>query len=268
MSNYRIRCQDNLDFMAPIKGGEVTLIVTSPPYNIGKKYEQKTTLDDYLKQQRKVIKECVRILKNDGSICWQVGNYIDNGEIYPLDIYFYRIFKKLGCQLRNRIIWHFGHGLHCTKRLSGRYETIMWFTKSDDYFFNLDPIRVPSKYPNKRYYKGPNKGKLSGNPLGKNPSDIWDIGNIKNNHPEKTSHPCQFPLELVDRLIKSMTKEGDIVFDPYLGSGTTVVSALQNNRVGWGCDIMPSYTNIAKLRVKTLLKGYNDEKKWSVQKKT
>ena len=110
-------------------------------------------------------------------------------------------------------------GLHCKKRLSGRYETILWFTKSDDYTFNLDPIRVPQKYPNKKYFKGKNKGKLSCNPLGKNPSDVWEIPNVKHNHVEKTEHPCQFPVELVDRLVLSLTNEGDVVFDPFLDLG-------------------------------------------------
>lgn len=91
-------------------------------------------------------------------------------------IYFdYQIFKKQRLKLRNRIVWHFGHGLHASKRFSGRYETILWFSKTDNYIFNLDSVRVPAKYPGKRHFKGPKKGQPSGNPLGKNPSDIWEI---------------------------------------------------------------------------------------------
>ena len=145
------------------------LIITSPPYNLGKVYEGKTSLDRYLDSQTKVIEECVRLLKPRGSICWQVGNFVDGGEVVPLDAVLYPIFKRFGLKMRNRIVWHFEHGLHCTRRLSGRYETINWWTKSDNYIFDVDPIRVPSKYPNKRYFKGPNVGKLSGNPRGKNP---------------------------------------------------------------------------------------------------
>ena len=116
--------------------------------------------------------------------------------------------------MRNRIIWHFGHGLHASKRFSGRYETIIWFTKSDNYYFNIDPTRIPQKYPNKKHFKGKKRGELSCNPLGKNPSDVWDIPNVKSNHIEKTDHPCQFPVALVERFILSTTKERDIVFDP------------------------------------------------------
>ena len=109
--------------------------------------------------------------------------------------------------MRNRIVWHFEHGLHCSRRLSGRYETIMWFTKGDDYVFELDPIRVPQKYPGKKYFKGPKAGQYSCNPLGKNPGDVWTIPNVKSNHVEKTGHPCQFPVELIERLVLALTRK-------------------------------------------------------------
>ena len=137
------------------------LIVTSPPYNLGKEYERRSSKSEYLAQQKAVIKESVRLLHAEGSICWQVGNFVENGEIEPLDIILYPLFKNEGLQLRNRIIWTYGHGLHCQNRFSGRYETILWFTKSDDYTFNLDPVRIPSKYPEKKYFKGPRRGERS-----------------------------------------------------------------------------------------------------------
>ena len=107
----------------------IQLIVTSPPYNIGKEYEAKTSLDEYFSEQKGIIKKCIKLLTQSGSICWQVGNYItSNSEVVPLDIKFYELFKREGMILRNRIIWYFGHGLHCNRRFSGRYETILWFT--------------------------------------------------------------------------------------------------------------------------------------------
>ncbi len=248
-------CEDNLEVMARMPNGMVKLVVTSPPYNLGKDYEVKTSLDDYLVGQGRVISECVRILHPQGSICWQVGNYVNNGEIVPLDVVLYPLFLNHGLKLRNRIVWHFGHGMHATKRLSGRYETINWWTKSDDYTWNLDQIRVPSKYPGKRYFKGPNKGGLSGNPKGKNPSDVWGFPNVKNNHPEKTIHPCQFPVELVERLVLSMTNEGDAVFDPYMGVGASAIAAVMHGRVAYGCDIVPEYVEIARQRVQQLYDG-------------
>ena len=250
-----MKAQSNLKFMRGLEDESMDLIVTSPPYNIGKSYEKRSPLDQYVKDQAQVISECVRLLSPTGSICWQVGNHVQKGEIFPLDMVLYHLFKDHGLKLRNRIVWHFEHGLHCQNRLSGRYETILWFTKGDDYTFNLDPIRVPSKYPNKKYYKGPKAGQLSGNPLGKNPGDMWVFPNVKNNHVEKTIHPCQFPIELVERLVLSLTNKGDSVFDPYMGVGSTVVGALMHEREGYGCDISKEYVDIAWERVHALRAG-------------
>lgn len=243
------------------------LIITSPPYNIGKSYETKTSIEEYLETQEEIITELIRVLSDQGSICWQVGNYVDKGEIFPLDIYYYQIFKKLGLKLRNRIIWHFGHGLHASNRFSGRYETILWFTKSDDYIFNLDDVRVPAKYPGKRHFKGPKKGQLSGNPKGKNPSDIWEIvvrdwenelwniPNVKSNHPEKTSHPCQYPIELVERCVLALTNKKSWVLDPFNGVGSAVIASLKNNRNAVGIDRDNEYCKIAKERIVDLKEG-------------
>jgi adenine-specific DNA-methyltransferase len=254
-SNAVIHCDDNLSFMRPLKDESMQLIVTSPPYNIGKSYEKRSPLDAYVQAQAQVISECVRLLHPRGSLCWQIGNHVSNGEIVPLDIVLYPVFREHGLKLRNRIVWHFEHGLHCTKRLSGRYETILWFTKSDDYIFNLDPIRVPSKYPGKKYFKGPKVGQLSGNPLGKNPSDVWVIPNVKNNHVEKTIHPCQFPVELVERLVLSMTEPKGNVLDPYMGVGSTIVAAAKHGRIGYGCDTVQEYVDIAWERIHALKAG-------------
>jgi adenine-specific DNA-methyltransferase len=161
----------------------------------------------------------------------------------------------MGLHLRNRIVWQFGHGLHASKRFSGRYEVILWFTKSNQYTFNLDPIRIPQKYPQKKHFKGPKKGELSGNPLGKNPSDIWDIPNVKANHIEKTIHPCQFPIELIERLVLSMTNENDWVFDPFMGVGSTAIAALMHNRKAVGSELMEDYVSIAADRIQQAAQG-------------
>ena len=258
---------DCSELLKSIPSDSVDLIITSPPYNIGKKYEKKTSLASYLKDMEPVIVEVVRVLATTGSLCWQVGNYVQKGEVFPLDIYFYEIFKRLDLKLRNRIIWRFNHGLHCTKRFSGRYETILWFTKDDEYVFNLDPVRVPAKYPGKRHFKGPKKGQLSGNPLGKNPSDIWDvvkqdweegvwdIPNVKANHPEKTEHPCQFPVELVQRCVLALTQPDGVVLDPYCGVGSTIIAALQYNRKAIAAEQDSNYVAITRERIQKFAEG-------------
>ncbi|MHB1233041.1 MAG: DNA-methyltransferase [Burkholderiales bacterium] len=246
---------DCLDFLRNTPDQAFQLIVTSPPYNLGKEYEKRIHLDDYLRQQQRVIAECVRTLSASGSICWQVGNFVHKGEIVPLDAVLYPVFRDLGLKLRNRIIWHFEHGLHCSKRLSGRYETLLWFTKSDDYHFNLDPIRVPQKYPGKKHFKGPKAGQYSCNPLGKNPGDVWVIPNVKSNHVEKTSHPCQFPVELIERLVLSMTAPGDWVFDPFVGVGSSIIAAIKHGRHGTGAEILTEYVKIAEERIAKAVNG-------------
>ena len=259
---------DSLVNLRSCPDGFARLIITSPPYNIGKVYEKPAQLESYLNTIRPMLKELKRVLASDGSLCWQVGSYVKNGEVFPLDYFYYQLFKEeFGLHLRNRIIWFFDHGLHSKKRFSGRYETLLWFTKTDKYIFNLDPIRVPAKYPGKLHFKGEKKGQLSGNPLGKNPSDIWkiivddwesalwDIPNVKANHPEKTVHPCQFPIELVERCVLGLTNENDWVVDPFSGVGSALLAALKHNRRAIGCEKEPVYIEIAHQRIQDLFLG-------------
>jgi len=266
-SEFKYIVGDSLKKLKEYDDGKFKLIMTSPPYNVGKEYEVKKSIENYLSEQNEIIKELVRTLHPSGSICWQVGNFIDKGEVFPLDIFYYNIFKNHGLKLRNRIIWQFGHGLHSSKRFSGRYETILWFTKGDDYTFNLDSVRVPSKYPGKKHFKGPKKGEFSGNPNGKNPSDIWEIvlndweneiwniPNVKANHVEKSDHPCQYPIELVERCLLALTNKGDWVLDPFAGVGSTILASLKNNRNVVGIEKVKKYQQIGISRVKELENG-------------
>ena len=255
MNTFKLVNNDRMKLLKKLKSNSVQLIITSPPYNIGKSYEKKKPLNLYLKEQEKTLKECFRVLNKKGSLCWQVGSYFEKSELFPLDIYIHQICKKIGFKLRNRIVWHFEHGLHSYKKFSGRYETIMWFTKTDDYYFDFDDIRVPQKYPGKLGYKGKKKGKYTGNVKGKNPSDVWIFPNVKSNHKEKTIHPCQFPIELAERLVLSMSKKNDLVIDPYAGVGTTLIAALKNNRKAAGSEILKKYVNITKKRINLLKKN-------------
>ncbi len=243
---------DTLDLLRAMPDGCAQLVITSPPYNIDKAYERgrRLTLADYVAGQRRVIDECVRILAPGGSICWEVGNHVAREEIVPIDVLLYPLFKAHDeLRLRNRIVWHFEHGLHCTRRLSGRYEVILWFTRGEPYAFDVDPIRVPQKYPGKRAWKGSRRGEYTGNPRGKNPGDVWVFPNVKANHVEKTIHPCQFPVELVERCVLATTRPGDLVVDPYLGVGTTACAAVMHGRRAAGAEIVPEYVAISRERV-------------------
>jgi DNA modification methylase len=255
-------------------GQKFRLIISSPPYNIGKSYEKdaKRTIEDYTRWQEDIAEKLVQSLEDDGSLCWQVGSFVNGDTIVPLDFIFYNIFTKLGLKLRNRIIWRFNFGRNADKRFSGRYETLLWFSKSDSYVFNLDPVRVPQIYPGKRHSlskQSEKAGLPSGNPLGKNPSDywefsaekdfrenpIWDIPNVKANHVEKTIHPCQFPIELAERCILAFTNVGDSVLDPFVGTGASVIAALKCNRMSVGIDKEKNYIDVAQERITALRRG-------------
>lgn len=264
---------DALSTLDSLEDQSFQLIVTSPPYNIGKEYERdkRRTLPEYIEWLKPIARKACDKITEDGSLCWQVGNYVNNGEVFPLDLFFYNIFAEKGLKLRNRIVWHFNFGLHANQRFSGRYETLLWFTKSDKYKFNLDPVRVPQLYPGKRHAasKLDKAGLPSGNPLGKNPSDfwefepqvafldnpIWEIPNVKSKHPEKTSHPCQFPSELVERCVLAFTDPGDKVLDPFVGVGTSVIAAMKHGRIGTGIDQSERYVRMAQDRVASYLQG-------------
>lgn len=266
-SEVVLHCGDSFNFMRrQIPDDSIKLQFTSPPYNIGKIYEKKSELSDYLTHQEQMIGEMYRICHPQGSIGWQVGNFVEDGEVFPLDYHFYYMFKKLGMKLRNRIIWRFEHGLHAKSRFSGRYETVLWWTKGEDYTFHLDPVRIPSKYPGKRHFKGEKKGQPSCNPAGKNPGDLWDlkgewesliwnIPNVKANHVEKTSHPCQFPVELAERFVLALTDSNDYVYDPYSGVGTTAIAAIKNGRQAVGSEILEIYHSSAVERCEALRNG-------------
>jgi len=253
---------DCLKLMKKMPTESVDLVVTSPPYCMGKAYENPhDDIETFREQHIKIFNDLYRILKPGGSVCWQVGYHVSDKCVIPLDYVIYDIFTNNSAMLeqplilRNRIIWTFGHGLNSSKRFSGRHETILWFTKGEQNIFNLDEVRVPQKYPGKRSYKGPNKGNLSGNPLGKNPSDVWEIPNVKAKHIEKTEHPCQFPVAIPQRLIRALTPTAGLIFDPFMGSGTTAVSSILEGRRFVGAEIKESYYNIAVTRTLGALNG-------------
>jgi adenine-specific DNA-methyltransferase len=238
------------------KDNSIDLVLTSPPYNIGKSYEKVMPLDDYLASQEAIIQSLALKVKEEGNIAWQVGFTLDRGELVPLEYVLYPIFKKYGFKLRNRIVWTFGSGMHARAKYSGRHEVVMiWSKAGSKAYFDLDSVRVPQKYPEKRAYKGPNKGQLSGHPMGKNPGDVWDIPNVKAHHVEKTEHDCQFPIALAQRLIRSLSPEGGVVFDPYAGVATTNCAAALEGRTGIGTELDKKFFQIGTSRIETAING-------------
>ena len=240
---------DCLPLLKEIPDESVDLVVSSPPYNVGKEYESKLTLEEYLQQQTEILKECVRTLKQTGSIFWQIGTYVDSHRHIPLDLKVFPILENMGLYLRNRIVWIRPHGLHATKKFSGRHETILWFVKDDDYKFFLDPIRVPQKYPDKKHFKGERHGELSCDPMGKNPGDVWAFRNVRHNHEEQTVHPAQFPEDMIERIVLSTTSPADVVLDPYMGAGTVAVVCQRWDRHFLGAELSETYHSVVEQRL-------------------
>jgi len=222
---------DCTKYISELEDNSIDMMITSPPYFMGKEYDQSMSVDDFAECIRLLQSKIMTKIKDGGAVCWQVGSHLSRGVLTPLDVLVYNVCSEFPeLKLRNKIVWTFDHGTHARNRLSGRHEYVLWFSKGEPTHFDLDPIRVPQKYPGKRHYKGPNKGEYSGNPKGKNPGDVWSIPNVKARHVEKTEHPCQFPVALASRLIGALTPHDGLVFDPFAGVFTTAIAALERQR--------------------------------------
>ncbi len=190
----------------------------------------------------------------------------EDGEVFPLDILYYPIFKKLNLYLRNRIIWHFGHGLHASRRFSGRYGDHLMVHEKQENTCSIWMLFECHRNTRQATLQRPNVGKPSGNPFGQEPSDIWqivlrdweealwDVPNLKSNHPEKTAHPCQFPIELVERCVLALTNEGDWVLDPYAACSSLLASIMHNRRAA-GSGKEDEYVQIARERLTDYFNG-------------
>ena len=238
------------EIMSEVPDESVDLIVTSPPYNIdihygnstvngrvqsskGVKYADNLSEEDYRNMLGRVFNECKRVLKKTGSIWINIKNRYKNGSIitpFWIEDYF-REFT-----LKNLIIWNFDWGGSTNKRFAPRYEFVFWFTKDkEDYTFNLSEVSIPAvNYRPDRY-----KSQL------KNPSDVWKIPMVSGNFLERTGHPSQYPEKLVERIILAGTNIGDLVLDPFIGSGTTAVVAKKLGRRYIGYEIVPEYIDMA-----------------------
>ena len=245
--------RDCLEAMKEIPGGIINTTITSPPYNIGKEYEELSKLDDYLSWCEAWINQVYRITKNNGTFWLNVG-YLDvegRGLAVPIP---YLLWNKTPFYFIQEVVWNYAAGVACKKRFSPRNEKLLWYVKnSEDYVFNLDSVRDPDvKYPNQR-----KNGKLKCNPLGKNPSDVWQIAKVtsgKNRSSvERTPHPAQFPMSMVERMLKASSNEGDLILDPFMGSGSTAECALRNNRFVIGFELDEKYIGYAARRITNYL---------------
>lgn len=240
---------DCLKALSTLQDACFSSTITSPPYNIGKAYEQIMPLNEYVKWLEKISTHIHRLTRPDGSYLLNIGylSIPDKGRAVPIS---YLLWDKSPFYLNQEIIWHYEAGVSAKRYLSPRNEKILWYVKDKDNFtFNLDAIRDPNvKYPNQK-----KNGRLRCNTIGKNPSDVWDIAKVTSgkdrSSEERTAHPAQFPEDLIKRLILGFTNAEDLILEPFLGSGTVGAVAVELNRRFVGFEIDASYCEIAKKRI-------------------
>jgi adenine-specific DNA-methyltransferase len=237
---------DALELLTKVPDASIALVLTSPPYNIGKPYEQRLDIGEYLNWCESWLSEIRRTLTPDGALWLNLG-FVEvphRGRAVPIP---YLLWERLGLYLVQEVVWSQPNGVACKRRLSPRNEKLLWLVKNpDNYVFDLDAIRDPNvAYPNQRH-----RGRTRCNPLGKNPGDVWNIRRVPAGRPtaERTSHPTQMPLLLADRIIRATSRPGDLVLDPFAGSSTTVVSAVRQGRIGAGFEINKDYVGLISAR--------------------
>lgn len=241
--------KDCLQAMKEIPDELIDLTITSPPYNIGKEYEELAELDDYLGWCKDWMEQVHRITVDNGTFWLNIGYLEVEGKGLAVPIS-YLLWDKTPFYLLQEVVWNYSAGVACRKRFSPRNEKLLWFVKNPkSYTFNLDDVRDPDvKYPNQK-----KNGKLRCNPLGKNPSDVWQISKVtsgkKRSSPERTPHPAQFPVALVERMLKSSSNVGDLVLDPFMGSGSTAECSLRNGRYVIGFELKSDYIGYAESRI-------------------
>lgn len=224
------------------------LTVTSPPYNIGKAYESKRTLDEYVEWSGEWMKQVERTTVSDGTFWLNVGYTPIHPEAKALPLS-YLLWDKVGMFFVQEVVWNYGAGVAGRKFYSPRNEKFLWYVKDNDrYTFNLDAVRDPNvKYPN-QFKNGVRKV----NTLGKNPSDVWQFPKVTSGRSrssvERTSHPAQFPESVIDRIVLASSNIGDVVFDPFMGSGTTAVVAARHGRKTVGFELDEDYCGLAVAR--------------------
>jgi adenine-specific DNA-methyltransferase len=241
---HRFILGDAVEEMGRLRRASIDLVVTSPPYNANKNYgvySDDLSLDAYEEFADSWLGCIPRLLKPHGALWLNVGYTKPSAtETLPLTYLYYPLALRHGLRLVQEVVWHYEGGLPYRRRFAHRTERWMWFVKDPkNYIFNLDDVRDPSL--NRRYDR-------RNNPRGKNPTDLWYFDRVNNVSPEKTAHPCQFPVAMVERIIRACSNSGDTVLDPFGGAGSTAQAAQRTGRKSISIEIDPEYHQIAEER--------------------
>ena len=242
MSNINVQCGDAVELFREINSSSVDVIVADPPYNLGKDYGNNHDLkgfDEYIEFTKSWLSEAKRVLKPIGTIYVFMGvRFIS----YLYDI----MDRDLGLFFNSWIVWHYTQGLGKTKGFSPRHDDILMFTKSKDFVFNLDNVRVPQKY-----YRARN------NMRGANPGDVWKFSHVHYCNPNRQNHPTQKPEGLIESMVMASSNENGLVLDPFSGSGTTLRVCQQVKRNAIGFELNPEYVEMTNTRLNEPFNGFD-----------
>jgi site-specific DNA-methyltransferase (adenine-specific) len=238
----RLICGDATQEMSKLPDACIDLLIADPPYNLGKDYgnnfDQKAWRD-YETFSQNWLAEASRLLKPSGSI------YIFMGVRFISKL-FLMLEEEFKLNFNGWITWHYTQGMGRKTGFSPRHEDILYFTKSDQFTFNLDDVRVPQKYYRER-----------NNMAGANPGDVWQFSHVHYCSAEREPHPTQKPEALMERIIKASSHPGDLVLDPFVGSGTTCRVAQILGRNWLGIDVNPEYISMSQKRIETVFEGFD-----------
>ncbi|MEM7532393.1 MAG: DNA methyltransferase [Chloroflexota bacterium] len=242
MDEVKLICGDAIEQLAQLDDQSVDLIIADPPYNLGKNYGNNHDLkgfDDYISFTKQWLTESKRVLKDTGTIYVFMGvRFIS----YLYDV----LDRDLQFFFNSWICWHYTQGLGKRRGFSPRHDDILMFTKTEKYNFYLDPVRVPQKY-----YRARN------NMRGANPGDVWLFSHVHYCNENRQKHPTQKPEGLIERMVLASSQDGDLVVDPFSGSGTTARVCQQLNRRCLGIEMNPDYIEGTKARLAQPFVGFD-----------
>lgn len=242
MKEIDLRCGNAAELLKTLETESIDLIVADPPYNLGKDYGNNHDLkgfEEYILFTREWLSEAKRVLKPEGSIYVFMGvRFIS----YLYDI----MDRDLKLFFNSWIVWHYTQGMGKTKGFSSRHDDILVFNKGKNFTFNLDDIRVPQKFYRER-----------NNMRGANPGDVWQFSHVHYSNPNRQNHPTQKPEGIIERIVLASSNKGDIVLDPFSGSGTTLRVCQQLGRKAIGFELNPEYVAMTEQRLSEPFSGFD-----------
>lgn len=225
---------DCCEFLKKLPDESVQLICIDPPYNL--ELAGWDIYENYIEWASQWINEAYRVLSKNGSMVIFGGiqfRDVKSGDLIDI-IQYVRQYTKF--KLINTVIWYYKNGMSAHRYFANRHEEVIWLAKSNDYYFDLDVVRVPYSEESLELALKDKRLNPENTKKGKNPTNVWEIGRLNGNSKERVGHPTQKPVEIIDRFVKSLSYPGSIVLDFFAGSGTVGRVCIEEGRHCLMCD--------------------------------